>query len=248
MQILHQANLILNVCVFNMADIDKDNVFRSKRLHSQNSSLTKYFTDVTLVSDDMECIDGHRIILSDASNVLNDLFMLNPSSNNLMVFMKGIKHHVLDSLMKFIYTGEVAVRGEHVEDFLKGGKELQILEIEHNEDQVQSVLDTPKIKVLDELNSVQSKKTIFYDREASDDGSIGKKETDAKPNKHRGFKSSRAPECGDCQVSFKSTYSFKRHIQSIHEGRRFACHICTIELTSEFSLTRHLKTLHSHST
>ena len=45
------------------------------------------FTDVTLITEDFEVIQGHKIILSQASPMFDKLLMF----NNPLVYLRGIK-------------------------------------------------------------------------------------------------------------------------------------------------------------
>ena len=60
-----------------------------------------HFADVTLVSDDLIQIKGHKIVLSACSPVLKTLLLNNPHSHPLL-YLRGIKHFVLQALLKFM--------------------------------------------------------------------------------------------------------------------------------------------------
>ena len=88
----------------------------------------KYFSDITLVSDDLRTVPAHRIVLSAASPVLKKLLMINPTVQT-QLFLKGIKHQQLDSVLKFIYHGEVQVPSNEIDSFLRAGRDLEITEL-----------------------------------------------------------------------------------------------------------------------
>ena len=88
----------------------------------------KYFSDITLVSDDLRTVPAHRIVLSAASPVLKKLLMINPTVQT-QLFLKGIKHQQLDSVLKFIYHGEVQVPSNEIDSFLRAGSDLEIPEL-----------------------------------------------------------------------------------------------------------------------
>ena len=89
----------------------------------------KYFADVTLVSDDMVQVMAHRTVLSSASSVFKQLLMMNESTTNQILFLKGIKHQELESLLQFIYLGEAKVYENRIEMFVSISKDLGIKEL-----------------------------------------------------------------------------------------------------------------------
>ena len=80
----------------------------------------KYFSDVTLLSEDLIAVEAHRMVLSAASPVLRNVLRINPTVRT-QLFLKGIKHQQLDSVLKFIYHGEVQVPSREINNFLKAG-------------------------------------------------------------------------------------------------------------------------------
>ena len=64
--------------------------------------------DVTLVTDDGQHIQAHKIILSAGSHFFNDIF-LKGNQTNMMIYLKGINSVQLEYLLDFIYIGEAYV-------------------------------------------------------------------------------------------------------------------------------------------
>ena len=95
----------------------------SRELHSE-----KYFSDVTLVSDDLVQTEAHRIILSASSPLLKSLLTISPRGQT-QLFLKGVKHQQLEAVLKFLYYGEVQVPSAEIREFLKAGTDLEITEL-----------------------------------------------------------------------------------------------------------------------
>ena len=57
------------------------------------------FSDVSIIADDFEEIKGHRIILSQASPLLDKLMMF----NNPLIYLLGVKSEVLKMILEYIY-------------------------------------------------------------------------------------------------------------------------------------------------
>ena len=85
--------------------------------------------DVTLVTDDGQHIQAHKIILSAGSNFFSDIFMKSNHSN-MLVYLKGISSDKLDPVIDFIYNGEAFITQEQLKVFIETGKEYQLKGLE----------------------------------------------------------------------------------------------------------------------
>jgi len=81
--------------------------------------------DVTLVTDDGQHIQAHKIILSAGSHFFSDIF-LKSNQTNMLIYLKGINSVQLENLLDFLYNGEASVGQEELKEFLETGKELQV--------------------------------------------------------------------------------------------------------------------------
>ena len=90
----------------------------------------KVFADVTLVTDDMTSFKAHKTVLSGASDLFKDLFMLDTSSQPL-IFIRGIEKRELEALLKFIYLGKCQLHENNLHKFTKTGLELGIRELQN---------------------------------------------------------------------------------------------------------------------
>ena len=74
------------------------------------------FSDVTLVCEDNHQVAGHRVVLAASSPVLGGLLRsLGPGA---MVYLWGVKARHLESLVTFLYRGEVSVYRSDLADFM----------------------------------------------------------------------------------------------------------------------------------
>ena len=83
------------------------------------------FADVTLVCEDGQ-LEAHKFILSACSPFFQRVLKLRPLQQQLLIFMRGVKIWQLTSLLDFIYTGEVEVPREAVDEFILLAGELKI--------------------------------------------------------------------------------------------------------------------------
>ena len=80
--------------------------------------------DVTLACEGKE-FHAHRVILSSCSSFFRSILQANKHQHP-WVYLKGIKHEELSSLLDFVYTGEVHISQAALANFLKVAEELSI--------------------------------------------------------------------------------------------------------------------------
>ena len=85
----------------------------------------KGLLDVTLVTDDGQHIQAHKIVLSAGSNFFRNVF-LRSKQNSMLIYLKGINSVELEHLLDFIYIGETSVGQEQFKKFLETGKDLKV--------------------------------------------------------------------------------------------------------------------------
>ena len=88
----------------------------------------RHFADVTLVSDDQIQIPAHKIVLSTSSPVLKKLLLDNPHPHP-MIYLSGVKHEQLESILQWMYFGETNVYKDNIEEFIEIGKDLEVKEL-----------------------------------------------------------------------------------------------------------------------
>ena len=99
------------------------------------------FNDVTLVTDDKQQIRAHRNILSACSPVFKSILQIDSNSTNPVIYLRGIQHSEMESIMQFIYQGEARFYEERMSEFLTVSKNLEIKELSTGiemKDQVES--------------------------------------------------------------------------------------------------------------
>ena len=87
------------------------------------------FADVTLVTDDKQHIRAHRNILSAFSPVFKNILQMDFDKANSIIYLRGIQHSEMESIMQFIYLGEARFYEERMSEFLMVSKNLEIKEL-----------------------------------------------------------------------------------------------------------------------
>ena len=108
------------------------------------------FADVTLVCEDNQRIEAHKVILSGASNFFRSVLTGNKHPNP-MIYMRGVNIKYLEALVDFIYNGETSICQEDLEDFLKIAQELELKGLRNTLDNIPEK-DINEIKKEPKLN------------------------------------------------------------------------------------------------
>ena len=85
----------------------------------------KDFLDVTLVCDGYKQIHAHKVVLASFSPFFKSILKTNPHQHPL-IYLKGLEENDLNSILTFIYTGEVTVNQDSLENLLQSSRDLQI--------------------------------------------------------------------------------------------------------------------------
>ena len=80
--------------------------------------------DVTLACDDNQ-IQAHKVILSACSPFFRNVLRRNPHQHPL-IYLKGVKHKELLSVLNFMYVGEVNIAQDELNSFLTVAEDLKV--------------------------------------------------------------------------------------------------------------------------
>ena len=83
------------------------------------------FADVTLVCEDGQQVEAHKVILAASSPFFQNLLKRNKHAHPL-VYMRGVKFENLLAIIDFLYLGETNIYQEHLDSFLAIAEELQL--------------------------------------------------------------------------------------------------------------------------
>ena len=84
----------------------------------------KELFDVTLVCDSNQ-IEAHKVVISACSPFFRRILKRNQHSHPLL-YLKGVPFTDLESVLNFMYRGEVSVAQDHLNSFLATAEELEV--------------------------------------------------------------------------------------------------------------------------
>ena len=205
------------------------------------------FADVTLVTDDKQQIRAHRNILSACSPVFKNILQLDSSHANPVIYLRGIQHTEMESIMQYIYLGKAVFHEERMmSEFLMVSKNLEIKELSdiniesydnktnsnyELEDNVEDVSKDTTAKILKvDLNAEHLQQQFIHQSNL----------TTHIQSKHEGLKYA----CNLCDKQYTQQVDLTRHIQCKHEGVKYSCNLCKKQFTQQGHLRRHFQSAH----
>ena len=221
------------------------NEFQSSTVKTfQNIQSDNHFTDVTLACGDGEQIAAHKVLLSSSSSFFRNILIKNPHQHPL-IYLGGPNIGELRNIIKFIYSGEVEIDKDLLDEFLKLANDLEIEGLKKSQDTVKSKVNThfPSDPVEAKVNKYiveQTAKTCESDFENFDaveenPGLVKDHIREDPENKINYVQNNTLQTCEFC--NYKSNTNMKRHVKKMHsnvkESSNNAWAIATIEKTNK---------------
>ena len=100
------------------------------------------FSDVTLVCDEDQHFEVHRIILAASSPFFSNVLKINKHSHP-MIYMRGLQAKDLAAIVDYIYHGEANVYQDDLERFLAVAEDLQLKGLSRSKDNSLYALQKP---------------------------------------------------------------------------------------------------------
>ena len=225
----------------------------------------KRLSDVTLVSDDGQHIQGHKIILSAGSNFFADIFMKS-NHNNMLVYLKGISSYKLEPVIDFIYNGEVFITQEQLKVFIETGKELQVKGLEgelmgvaentaHN--QIYHKEREQRYDDYEDKKAFTDTGDKDYDTVANNYDTLARiDEGNLQVNANNELrqqineiieKNEGVWVCKICGKTASRNSGIRKHAEIHLEGMVHTCHICSKTFQNRNCLNTHISDIHSKS-
>ena len=95
----------------------------------------KDFTDVTLVCEDGQQVEVHKVVLASSSPFFKELLRKN-SHPHPLVYMRALKSEDLIAMVDFLYFGEANIFQENLDSFLALAEELKLKGLNNTDNSV----------------------------------------------------------------------------------------------------------------
>ena len=223
------------------------------------------FTDVTLISEDKQKIEAHKMILSSASKFFK--YSLNGNKHsNPMIYIRGVKTRELKAIVDFIYYGEVNVYQEDLEDFLSLAEELGINGVATDLTQTEQIYLQPNDMVImrkEKINPIcknvnkignyvgdnYSRTISILETSHASEGQATFKKVNVDLDTMISSMMERIDGkwiCTKCGKIGRDKYATKMHIETHIEGMSYPCEHCGKILRTRNSMQAHISDHHNN--
>ena len=180
------------------------------------------FSDVTLVGEDYQ-VEAHRLVLSAGSQFFQHVLkrLNNPHA---LIYLKGTKRGEMETILSFLYLGEVTICRENLEQFLLTARDLQVRGV--MEDEPKTVSAAPKSptdiheSLYKENGKLMNTKITLNPKTAQEEKEPGKKSL-IRSHFSKSTEGDQA-NCNLCgkQIATKNgnTSGLWRHMENKHQG------------------------------
>ena len=208
--------------------------------------ISNNFTDVTLVCNDKILLQAHRIILSSCSTFFKEIFTTVQGDYKPIIYLKGVKHEEMKSILQFIYTGEATFSQNRTNEFIRVATDLEIKalirsdfhEASHdyiNEDGHLAISTSSKHE-----DGIKERDTPLVQTEVQ-----YKEEISIKANRNVTY-SSGPYFCLSCHEPFLLKKDLKMHCYKQHNGIDGICLQCGYQSKCKEDLRDHKKRVHNY--
>jgi len=220
---------------------------------------TQDFSDVTLVSDNQHQYKVHRFILSACSSVFKNILASNPT--NTTIYLRGIHHEELESILQFIYLGEATIKQERMNQFLNVAINMDVKELGSNildknsdlkEDNTFDPVKDEKQNYNSDINERLDESIVdqVNDNDEKSDGVIIP-ETKSKSIKDKYTEQTSSLTsldkkeylCHQCDYRYTKMGNLKKHLDR-HEGIKYPCTQCDYQAPRSDNLRKHIRNKH----
>ena len=84
------------------------------------------FTDVTLLCEDSDLLQAHRVVLSAGSSFFENVFKAAGASPHPFLYLRGVSRVEMEAVVNFLYRGETSVPRQQLDSFLALARDLGV--------------------------------------------------------------------------------------------------------------------------
>ena len=204
------------------------------------------FSDITLVSDDMCELKAHKFMLCAFSSVFRKILVSVTESNHSLIFLKGVQHQEIVSVMELIYYGEATINKNRIADFMDFATYLEINDVVLDNVTDQECQTESKEEFLEEINPQEKGESDGFNDVLIHD-ETGKEKKYQNINDDEDFvdaSNQRFWECENCHKILNTKSGYWYHMKSQHNLAQFKCPECRYRTSHHSHLKRHIRSRH----
>jgi len=232
------------------------------------------FYDVTLVSDDQRQVFAHKVVLSSCSEYFKTVLKQN-KHHNLLLCLEGVTFDELNSILDYIYNGEIQLHENDLDRFLRISQRLKLEGLVTEENSNDNIIpeevfkkqnDERELVLKESLESIWTKVSSLTQKESSHQRSENKElvnvhtsnviiansdtfdtieELDQKISEHIEKSEDGKWKCNICDKKLRFRSHAKEHVEIHFDNLSFPCQLCGVTVRSRNAMRSHIYSSHS---
>ena len=213
------------------------------------------FLDTVLTTDTGHQLRCHRLVLTSASPLLEQVLRDQDTEEDATIIMPGVRSEEVDTVLHYLYTGQTSVTGDH-EMKLFHTLNIPVSRVDNSESSCQQQSNygpmtppssCPPSQIFDNSQDISHSTLKFRDASSPstiinwDNSKVIMKTTENKNDKN--FR------CQKCSEKFRWKAEYKRHMEAKHGeviSDTVPCSYCNKQIVSK-RLNEHIKTVHQNT-
>ena len=219
------------------------------------------FYDVTLVGDDQQQISAHKVVLSSCSEYFKNILRQNKHQHPLLC-MEGINFNEMNSILNYIYHGQVNMHQDDLDRFLNVAQRLKLegLISQDSGEEIKRQKDDYHVDLIEVIGEeykeikkyfTNSERNLIIPENKKFDTQKSKilidsteydsiEELDAKILEYMEKDDDGKWKCIICQQKAKHKKDVKEHVEVHFDGLSFPCSDCDANPRSRRQLRTHI--------
>ena len=209
--------------------------------------LSGEFTDVILVTDDKQQMRAHRNILSACSPVFKNILQMDYDKTNLVIYLRGIQHAEMESILQFMYLGNTRIHEERMNEFFMVSKNLEIKQLLmaiNDQTSSDGASNGHETNVVEDKDHAQTFINNFSNVEQQTQTSTRQINRNNVAEKRVLISEENKYTCNQCDQQFTQQNILTHHIKFIHEGFKYTCKQCDYQSEKPSNLAVHIQSIH----
>ena len=209
------------------------------------------FVDVTLVSEDNKEIQCHKLVLSASSPIFKSILLRN-SHQHPLIYLTGVQHLELRSLVSFMYLGQTEVAQNDLNNFMAAASRFQIKGLSNKQQYEEPRKENASVhQIIQEAETkpmtLENIAAIFPADSMIETSNSLEIITDYEDSNNWASNSSRIVSdfnCETCEYKSKHKGDVKSHTKAQHEGIKYCCETCDYRTGYSHNLIKHKRNKH----
>ena len=223
----------------------------------QNLRHEEYYSDVTLMGDDYQPLQAHKVVLSSCSEYFKNVLFNSRNHPNPVLCMEGLTKNELKNVLDYVYNGEVQVKQDDLDSFLTIAKRFKLEGLIGQDTQMDETVEEGEIgeEAVDPKDDFFKVSNLVSNTQIKNEGqenemivfqslNLTEQEVNEKLDELFTLDDTGMFTCNFCSKISKNKGHMREHVEIHVEGLMFPCKLCDKSCKTRATLRWHARKNH----